>query len=420
MADFLARRWKRQPQGPVEVANEWRDRGLISCLLPSMGAVDVVDQKPFTVVGSLPTRVSGAPGIGFKFDGASGLVRGRINLSVDTATQLAIFAPSRLTADEVIVGTDRAGDYSRHYLFFVGRGLGDPYFAGTRNNANAGSDAASGMSGAAVGKVQTVLGQYSSGTSRSIWIDGTKKNTNATSVSGIDLDYLSYGCAYLNASPDYYTNGTLFLAWQFSSGLSDASAEALQRDPWQIFKPRRAFIYSFLSGGGDETAALTGASSASGAGTLASVQSVAVAGSEATAEAGTLTALIEQALAGSEATIGAGTVAPVQAVVASGSEVSADAGSLAVADRSVAVVGEATIASAGSFGALSAFALAGSEVESTPGFVAIAAAFGLTGLEISVSGGTITPVTGTAPLLTLAGVQDITATSARPKVTLTF
>lgn len=72
----------------------------------------------------------------------------------------------------------------------------------------------------------------------SVYVDGALagQNTNATRSIAMDSQIL-------------YSDYSDFLVGLLGCGLSGPEVQALSLNPWQIFKPRRSVIYSFPSGG---------------------------------------------------------------------------------------------------------------------------------------------------------------------------
>ena len=242
---LYSRQWTRQPPGSarIDTSNAIAD-GLYSALLPSAGPVDIADgYVPFSVAGSMPSHQTGHFGVGYKFDGASCFYRStKTENNGYDATQFVIFEPARLTHDEVLVGMDDSG-FGRNYVFFVASQGGDPFWAGVRSDTNSTGNASSGASNAAVGRPQTLAGQYVSNSQRSIWIDGVKKSTNSTSLaSTLTPDFVSYGAGYKSSAPSGPTTGVIYFSAQWTRTLSDDEIVSLSGNPWQLFAPRRIWV----------------------------------------------------------------------------------------------------------------------------------------------------------------------------------
>jgi hypothetical protein len=209
--------------------------------------------------------------------------------------------------------------------------------------------------------------------------------------------------------PQYYLAGAIARAW------SDAEARKFLDNPWQIYAPKRAVLFSLPTGLG----AITGAASITlGAVTLASPGTVLVSGTSAvTLGAATLTAAGAATVTGAASiTLGAATASSAGTVAVVGSAsitlaatTSTAAGTVAVDGDAAITLGAVTLSAAGVVGTAPAIGSAtitlAAQTLSAAGTVAVAGAATVTLADSTLSAtGTVAggAITGAA-LITLGG-----------------
>ena len=353
-------------------------RGMVSALHAPQGGFDAVTGERFAIVGTEPVKVSGPSGIATRFSGTNGyykpLVHGGWPL-----THFCVFQPQNLTADQVAMGSG-SGASAREYVFFIGSGVGDPFWSGGRTDANDSFSAVSAASGAAVGSPITVASVYESSASRSIFV-GNKKVNNTAAVGATSLTRVVYGCGS-TGTPAGSLVGDIFAGFVWTRGLSDAEILSLNSNPWQVFEKERIWVP--VAAGSSSTI-----TQADGTSTASSLGGSATAATTPAAADGTSTA----------ASIAASATAAAAVTQADGASTASTLGGSAVNAAVITQADAATTAStltgAGlTAGASSITAAAGTSAESTLAGSSVAAS------DVSAAGGvstgeTLTGVAGT-------------------------
>lgn len=239
MADFLARRWTRQPQGPVEVD---RSNPL------SNGLIGVYNAATGTFVGG-PSRGTVSRKIYAAGVAAGDVFEGRI-----VPTFPAALFPTAPFTVNALVQWNGTVDYNG-ICGFGGSGGGGGWCVGLDNVSGSMRFTAGGIadydSTIVPADNQPVLLGYVVGASTvRFFVDGVFRqeiawggSLNATSQP------FRVGTANNGSADVTQWRGSIFGISLHKRALTDGAQAEIGRNLWQLLKPRRAIIYSFPSGG---------------------------------------------------------------------------------------------------------------------------------------------------------------------------
>lgn len=450
----IADKWTRQPQRPTGVSAEWKAKGLVALFDTRLGVELIHGNRASNLSTTLTPAVAGmaadfsgtanqqyAHRPAYATTGAMTLV---ILCDVDALSSYGALIAKQATSTTYCPYELRIGDGSTDSKLSWLRGANGTYVFGTASASNlitAGDKA-----------VRLIWRINADSTAGSAFVNGAKYDFSAG--GGVPLD--NGASVWIGRRSDGATqlDGRIYYVALFNRAISDGEAQAITRNPWQLYtkRPKRVFVSGGGGGGGsDVTVALTGqaATASAGtlvpssskalsgqavtasAGTLTPTYSLALTGSAVTTSAGTLTPSASKALLGTAVTVSAGTVTPSTAVALSGQAVTVSAGTItynAGSDITLALSGQDVTASAGTLVPSSNVSLAGSAVTASAGTVVPTFPRTLSGSAVTASAGTVTPsmsvplvgqaVTVSAGTITYAPQGDVTVALTGEAVTV--
>lgn len=262
MSVFLSRRWKRQPQGAVEI--DWANplaRGLCACAIPGGGVFDPVRRGVSQATGDYRALDGGPDGRGF--GPYSTWANSTIRLSGDNPAQgsgwlkpsggVTVLAyvwarGARVGASPILMhGAATQAPYAVWSLFMNASGVvgfgADPGGVST--------EISDPTSATIIGSRPIVLIGTYDGAAMRLYKDGREFNNTAASGA---LDYFAGStgnnlrAVAIGSYPSWDTNdrrfdGAIYLCSLWDRGLSAVEARAISENPWQVFRPRTIRAY---------------------------------------------------------------------------------------------------------------------------------------------------------------------------------
>lgn len=253
MAIYLPQRWEVQPTFPVGIdQNSPFSRGLVHAASGfNFGRFQSVNNPVVTPISA----GSAGNSLGVKFTAASSQYL--IDDAIVKSPPLTFF----------VIGTRGSTAATNRALMSIGAGTADAHLLYITGNGELAmySRQASGTAGqalsatGAIGSATTVYsmcGVVSSNASRKVYIDGTLRGTNTTSVAAASASKQTVGGYYLSGAmvADIYAEGNIVFAGAWNRELSLDEIVGLQRNPWQVFKRQpKALYFDLPAGGGGPT-----------------------------------------------------------------------------------------------------------------------------------------------------------------------
>lgn len=264
MAIYLPQRWEVQPTFPVGIdQNSPFSRGLVHAASGfNFGRFQSVNNPVVTPISA----GSAGNSLGVKFTAASSQYL--IDDAIVKSPPLTFF----------VIGTRGSTAATNRALMSIGAGTADAHLLYITGNGELAmySRQASGTAGqalsatGAIGSATTVYsmcGVVSSNASRKVYIDGTLRGTNTTSVAAASSSKQTVGGYYLSGAmvADIYAEGNIVFAGAWNRELSLDEIVELQRNPWQVFKRQpKALYFDLPAGGGVSVAPASGAQTIAG------------------------------------------------------------------------------------------------------------------------------------------------------------
>jgi len=253
-----------------------------------------------------------------------------------------------------------------------------------------------------------------SGSVSAAYVDGVSQSLTTTATAGSAANFPSSTLYVFSRN-----NASLFGAGRIANlvirggyTIQQDEVTAEYRRPQALYESRSIWVPVTPSAGG-ASAALSGQSVTTSAGTTAPSATVSASGQAATASSGTLSPTRTVALSGLAATASAGTLAPTRTVALSGSAVTASAGTVTYsADGSVTVAlsGQAVTASAGTASPGAAIAASGAAITTSAGTLTLGIVVPLAGSSSTASAGTVVYSSGGVTTRALTG-EAVTASA---------
>lgn len=249
MAIYLPQRWEVQPTFPVGIdQNSPFSHGLVHAASGfNFGRFQSVNNPVVTPISA----GSAGNSLGVKFTAASSQYL--IDDAIVKSPPLTFF----------VIGTRGSTAATNRALMSIGAGTADAhllYITGNGELAMYSRDAsgAAGQALSATGAIATattvysMCGVVSSNASRKVYIDGTLRGTNTTSVAAASASKQTVGGYYLSGAmvADIYAEGNIVFAGAWNRELSLDEIVGLQRNPWQVFKRQPKALYFDLPAGG--------------------------------------------------------------------------------------------------------------------------------------------------------------------------
>lgn len=265
-------------------------------------------------------------------------------------------------------------------------------------------------------------------TNHKLYRNGTLRNTIAgTNATAAPTIAWAQNNLMSSGSGSYSSNDKILMSGRFNRDLTAAEVLSFSSNPWQIFKPIRRSVISYLAASGvsvnltglsstsyngslslgiDKT--LTGTSSTSAKGSVVPDLSKAITGQQSTNSQGTLSVSIDKTLTGQQGTLSQGTISPSLTTVLTGLSSSSYLGILTPQiDNSVTLSGLSFTASQGSLSVDISKILTGQYGTLSYGTLSPELTKSLDGISSTLSGGTLTPQS--AGNITLVGLSMTTA-----------
>lgn len=417
-----------QPQGPADTVASGIGDGLSGAWIPYTVAapVNLVSGRPPTAIATAASASAGKVGGAFVTTSGGGqgyAYDNELLYPTDAVSVLALFETTGTVANNQRI----AG--SIHPTVSPFKGFGLDFSSSTNVRFNVSGSTFTSIKGAFVGNLSLVVGTYDRATMR-LFVNGSQVASTAK-TEAIQYNGTSFGLfRFTTALTTFHTTqgfpGKTYLVGMWRRALTLGEIQALTVNPWQIFRPYTARVYSFATAGGSiesgagssagtSTAAAVGASTAAGAGSAAGAGTATGVGAS-TAEAvgtaaGTATASAVGDVAGGVQS-GAGTSAGTSTapgVGASTAEATGTSAGTSTATAEGAEVTDGVESGAGSAAGSSTAAGVGASTAAAQGTSAGSAAADATGAAIAAAAGT------SAGSATASGVGS-TASAETPTV----
>lgn len=261
MAVFLSRRWRRQPQGAVQI-NETAQQAALLLHPPSLRelANNRTGTRSSVTISSIYDGVAAkfpnTAGQGWVFP--SGVIKGRAH------SLLVVGDPQLQNTQRNCVINQRNSSGSFVGLAFnavPGTGGAITISQGSVSYQSSVLDTANDsayISGAITGKTSAYLFSRN-GTGYVAAVDGKAFAVSVQAMSNYDCvsgDELKIGDLGAFSGTGYGYSGSILLAAIWNRSMSQAEANSITENPWQLFKPARPIIYSISSASAAPTLSL--------------------------------------------------------------------------------------------------------------------------------------------------------------------
>lgn len=245
MAQFLAQRWRRQPQGPVAV--DWGNplaRGAV------WGISNLPAFRPFLSRDSSAAAVGGSAGLGIT-SGLSG-IKFLDNSAYfewpDTGLPMGS-SPRSVLFVQFFTDAASGGSFTFAGLNWgsVNNAFGINFKSGASDVYNWGSDVTFSSSLIATNKQLSTVVTHT-GSAASYWLNGTSLGSQSQNLNTVSDGFVRLGKVQ-NGSVFTATAGeivALAVVWNYA--LPVGIAAALSENPWQLFRAPRPIIYSLPGG----------------------------------------------------------------------------------------------------------------------------------------------------------------------------
>lgn len=169
-----------------------------------------------------------------------------------------------------------------------------------------------------------------------------------------------------NRRDDGYSSGNVkyIAAYAWNRALSEGEVLGVSQNPWQIFKPQTAKIYSFPSGGasgsitGSSSLALGSSAALSGLGALSGTSSLSISGTATATGIGALAGIAALSLSGAATLTGAGALESVSEItLTAGGDLTAEAAGAIAGISSLAFAAQAMLSGTGGLAGIAALQL---------------------------------------------------------------
>jgi len=344
-----------QPQGPADTVASGIGDGLSGAWIPYTVAapVNLVSGRPPAAIATAASASAGKVGGAFVTTSGGGqgyAYDNELLYPTDAVSVLALLETTGTTANNQRI----AG--SIHPTVSPYKGFGLDFSSSTNVRFNVSGSTFSSINGAYVANLSLVVGTYDRATMR-LFVNGSQVASTAK-TEAIQYNGTSFGLfRFTTARTTFHTAqgfpGKTYLVGVWRRALSLGEIQSLTSNPWQIFRPYTARIYSFPSAGGSIE---SGAGSSAGTSTAAAVGASTAAGAGSAAGAGTATgvgASTAEAVGTAAGTATASAVGDVAGGVQSGAGTSAGT-------STASGVGASTAASVGTAAGTSTAAAVGS------------------------------------------------------------
>jgi len=277
-----------QPQGPAGTVASGIGDGLSGAWIPYTVAapVNLVSGRPPAAIATAASASAGKVGGAFvtTSDGGHGYAYdNELLYPTDAVSVLALLETTGTTANNQRI----AG--SIHPTVSPYKGFGLDFSSSTNVRFNVSGSTFTSINGAYVANLSLVVGTYDRATMR-LYVNGSQVASTAK-TEAIQYNGTSFGLfRFTTARTTFHTAqgfpGKTYLVGVWRRALTLGEIQALTVNPWQIFRPYAARVYSFPSAGGSIE---SGAGSSAGTSTAAAVGASTAAGAGSAAGAGTAT-----------------------------------------------------------------------------------------------------------------------------------
>lgn len=355
MGLFIPRLVTTQPQGPADPLLSGIGDGLSGVWIPYTVAapVNLVSGRPPAAIAAAASAAAGKAGSAFvtTSSGSAGYAYdNELLYPTDAVSVLALFETTGTTINNQRI----AG--SIHPTVSPFKGFGLDFSSSTNVRFNVSGSTFTSINGAFVGNLSLVVGTYDRATMR-LFVNGSQvastAKTEAIQYNGTSFGLFRFTTALTTFHTEQGFPGKTYLVGMWRRALTLGEIQALTVNPWQIFRPYTARVYSFATAGGSIE---SGAGSSAGTSTAAAVGASTAAGAGSAAGAGTATgvgASTAEAVGTAAGTATASAVGDVAGGVQSGAGTSAGT-------STASGVGASTAASVGTAAGTSTAAAVGS------------------------------------------------------------
>jgi hypothetical protein len=380
----LADKWTRQPQRPIGVSAEWRQRGLVA-LFDTRAGIELIHNNRASNLST--TRSPSAGGMAADFSGTANQQYAHRDAYSTTGAMTLVFVMDVDTLSNygALIAKQGTTTSDAPYEVRLGAGSGDSQISMLRaSSANYGTSNASGSNLISAGeKIVRLVIRFTEADEIPIghaFVNGAKLSFGGLPVGRPPTDN-TLATVWIGRRYDGATqlDGRIYYVALFNRALSDSEALALTANPWKLYakRPKRVFV----TAGGSAASTIAAASGASTASTLtgSSTASTTIAGASGASTASTLAA---------------SSVAVSTAAAASGASTAQTLSGLSV---TVAAISAAS-------GATTAATIAGSSTAATTASAANGAATASTLAGASTAVSTLSAASGVSTASTLTGV----------------
>lgn len=260
MGLFIPRLVTSQPQGPADPLLSGIGDGLSGVWIPYTVAapVNLVSGRPPAAIATAASASAGKVGGAFvtTWGGGEGYAYdNELLYPTDAVSVLALFETTGTVANNLRI----AG--SIHPTVSPFKGFGLDFSSSTNVRFNVSGSTFTSINGAFVGNLSLVVGTYDRATMR-LFVNGSQvastAKTEAIQYNGTSFGLFRFTTALTTFHTEQGFPGKTYLVGMWRRALTLGEIQALTVNPWQIFRPYTARIYSFPSGAGNNYT-LTGA-----------------------------------------------------------------------------------------------------------------------------------------------------------------
>ena len=243
----ISDKWTRQPQRPVGASPQWRARGMVA-LFDTRAGVELIHNNRASNLSTTLTPASG--GMAADFSGTANqqydhrpayVTTGAMSLvivcDVDALTGYGALIAKQATTTTFCPYELRIGNGSTDSTISWLRGANGTYTFGTASGSNL----------IAAGDKEVVL----------VWRINADSTSGSAIVNGAKFDFSAGGGVPLdNGAPVWIgrrsdgatqLDGRIYYVALFNRAVSNAEAQALTANPWQLYAKRPKLLYPYVS-----------------------------------------------------------------------------------------------------------------------------------------------------------------------------
>lgn len=255
----LADKWTRQPQRPTGVSAEWETRGLVALFDTRLGVELIHNNR----ASNLSTTLSpAAGGMAADFSGTANQQYAHRPAYATTGamTLVILFDVDALSSYGALIAKQASPTTYCPYELRLGNGSTDStisWLRGASGTYTFGTASGSNLIAAGDKAVHLIWRISEASSSGSAFVNGTKYDFSAAGVTPLD----NGSSVWIGRRSDGATqlDGRIYYVALFNRAISDAEAQALTANPWQLYakRPKRIFLSTGGGSGVTGTAAIT-------------------------------------------------------------------------------------------------------------------------------------------------------------------